>query len=558
MNWPTLREQEAEHKKHTARLQQDFDERLISLQSYTEQANALDLALLEKRLTAFKQEESAARRAAKNKIDGDRAARAVRLQAQEANDEFERRKEDRDAARRQAERDAERQHQQALVEIVQTGREATARALRDAAGQSRIGVVEAETATIALEREAFDERRRLLAADAEAAFNNLEERRRIADDLAKLTAERAAFEVDASRRIQDAQAQEAAQFRTMIEARVRALRTLRDVQLALREQQAELLQTRADRAPRASSIIFDALRAQADLARERAGLQSADNERAIRSEFDRADAVARSARASKDVLLQIERDKNAALEAERQRHQAALAGIDENQRQQGLLADPSSPLSIFGARAQAAADEGANLFGQLKASATEALDSVSASLGNMQTIFEGAFGSIANGLGAMIENFILTGQTGPAAFKKLAAGVIASLVAQSAVKAIFELAQGLAAAARYDYVAAGKHFAAAKTFGIVAGVGAIAAASIGAASGGGERDGNRPGQQINRDGRTIEQGGDRASIREQLQPQVILIRAEHAPGVVVDIVRQDIRNNGPIRDDIQQVSRTAG
>jgi hypothetical protein len=305
------------------------------------------------------------------------------------------------------------------------------------------------------------------------------------------------------------------------------------------------------------SLRADAIRAQAAAAQAAANLQHELNLRQI----DDQNSAAQNLAETSAQFLEIERLSHEQRLAEEERFQAEKKAIRERARLDALAADPSSPLSIFGASGQAAADQRAGLFGQLAASADEALSSVSDSLGNMQTIFEGAFSSIASGLGSMIESFILTGKVGPAAFKKLAAGVIAAVVAQAAVKAIFELAEGIAALARYDPVSASAHFAAAKTYGIVAGVAAAAGAAI-AATGGGDKgkDEFAGGQPINKESRTIEQGGP----LPQQQPQPIIIRPEitiQQPPIslqadlrngVLEIFEDDYRANGRTRTTIRE------
>lgn len=283
--------------------------------------------------------------------------------------------------------------------------------------------------------------------------------------------------------------------------------------------------------------------------------ESAAREKQISEEFARLTLEAQKAQQSKERLLEIEKLGNAALKAERDRAQAEKDAEREAQRQRDLQANPASPLSIFGAAGQQAADQGSNLFGQFASTATSALSQVSASLGNVQSIFEGAFNSIAGGLGSMIETFILTGKTGPAAFKKLAAGVIASIAAQSAVKAIFELAEGLAAAASFPIPdpdgarKAALHFAAAKTFGILAGSAALVGAALGAGAGGGGSKGEFRTQDEQRpDSRTVEQGGKLPG----QQPVQVIIRASVAPGAILDVVHQDIKDNGQTRQLIKQ------
>lgn len=232
-------------------------------------------------------------------------------------------------------------------------------------------------------------------------------------------------------------------------------------------------------------------------------------------------------------------------------NQALQAMFEEGRRQrtESLAADPSSPLSIFGAQGQEAADKGAGIFGQISASATEAISSVSDQLGNFSSMMTDALNAVAGGLQNIIANFIITGRIGGAAFKALAAQIISAVTAQAAVKAIFELAEGFAASARYDFAAAAQHFTAAKFYGVVAGVAAAASVGLAAIGGGGGGDNGTMflGQDRRSGSAVMEQGGRRAT-----EPQVIIIRAETEPGVMVSKFVQDYRANGEARSVLRR------
>jgi hypothetical protein len=258
-----------------------------------------------------------------------------------------------------------------------------------------------------------------------------------------------------------------------------------------------------------------------------------------------------------------EMERNANIKASEERNRAEIQKTyDENvkllqsmieasrqRREQALAADPSSPLSIFGAQGQEAADKGAGIFGQISASASEAISSVSDQLGNFSSMMTDAFGAVAGGLQNILANFILTGRIGGAAFKALAAQIISAVTAQAAVKAIFELAEGFAANARYDFAAAAQHFTAAKFYGTVAGVAAAASVGLAAIGGGGGGDNGTMflGQDRRAGSAVMEQGGRRAT-----EPQVIIIRAETEPGVMVSKFVQDYRANGEARSVLRR------
>lgn len=85
-------------------------------------------------------------------------------------------------------------------------------------------------------------------------------------------------------------------------------------------------------------------------------------------------------------------------------------------------------------------------------------------------VVKGTIGEMVGATQDLLAQWILTGKVSGKVFAQIAASVIAGLVVQSAVKAIFEYAEGLAAAARFDFVSAAGHFAAAKIYATVAAV----------------------------------------------------------------------------------------
>lgn len=88
-----------------------------------------------------------------------------------------------------------------------------------------------------------------------------------------------------------------------------------------------------------------------------------------------------------------------------------------------------------------------------------------------------AFGSFANALGSVVEQWVLTGETGPAVMRKILASALAAIAAESAVRAIFETAKGIAALF-LNPAEAGAHFAAAALFASIAGAAALAGRAV--------------------------------------------------------------------------------
>lgn len=98
-----------------------------------------------------------------------------------------------------------------------------------------------------------------------------------------------------------------------------------------------------------------------------------------------------------------------------------------------------------------------------------------------------AFGSLAQGAGQMAQAFLAGGDAAKTSFAQLAKSVAASLAAQALVHAAMEIAHGIAELAKAaanplgaaaHAASAAMHFAAAKAYGIVGGVAAIAALAI--------------------------------------------------------------------------------
>lgn len=97
-------------------------------------------------------------------------------------------------------------------------------------------------------------------------------------------------------------------------------------------------------------------------------------------------------------------------------------------------------------------------------------------------------GNMVGAAGSLLEQWILTGEASGAAMAQMAASVISGLAVQAGVKAIFETAEGFAAAASFPFNPDGlrqaaMHFTAAKIYGAVA-LGAVGTGlAIGAAGG---------------------------------------------------------------------------
>lgn len=145
-----------------------------------------------------------------------------------------------------------------------------------------------------------------------------------------------------------------------------------------------------------------------------------------------------------------------------------------------------------------------------------------------------AFQQFADGIGQMVQAWILYGSVGPNALRKLLAATLASIAAESAVRAIFELAKGFAALFLNPAEAAA-HFKAAALFGAIAGGTALAGRAVagnsfnqaaGAATGGGNGAGgnssnNDPSARQNNFTTPFTGFGDRVGQLVQRQNEVL-------------------------------------
>src|SRR6185436_20527513 len=92
-----------------------------------------------------------------------------------------------------------------------------------------------------------------------------------------------------------------------------------------------------------------------------------------------------------------------------------------------------------------------------------------------------AFEQLAQGMGNLVQQWVLMGSAGPNAMRKLVASVLAGVAAQAAVLAIMELAYGIAALTPWGaatYGPAAFHFKSAALFGSVAVATALAGRAI--------------------------------------------------------------------------------
>jgi hypothetical protein len=171
-----------------------------------------------------------------------------------------------------------------------------------------------------------------------------------------------------------------------------------------------------------------------------------------------------------------------------------------------------------------------------------------------------AFQSLGNAIGNLVQNWVLMGETGPAAMRKMVASVLAGVAAQSAVLAIFELAKGFAALF-WNPVEAGAHFTAAALFGSLAAVTAIAGRVIAGdafkqqantatgqtASGSGQgSSSSNAGKVYSSQSDTVVEGGNTAGTIRPI-PVNVTINVRSNDSHIVSVIKDNVRSNGQIR-----------
>ena len=531
-----------------------YQDRLTSLDQYVAAEKQAEEDLYQAKLKVIANERAAVE-ADRKLRPKERTAKSAALDEREAQAVA-----DRDSAIARVEAEAQRRREQALRENLRTLEQIAV--VRDRASiasvRSRVELrtlteQEGERQIQSIQLAALDRRRETLEADLEMAGHDLERRRQVNLEIKQLEAERAAFVEDGERRLEEAHRRDLERLRERAAA-VRAAREQlggkqEENQRAILERlqkygqdQIQIIQFRAQLESDAEDRRHE--RAQAELDRDRQEL------------LDQA--------ATNEERLEVERIFHERREAERERHRLRMQEIKEQEQADYEREDPTSDRSLFG---DELADQLLNAEGPLQRFGTIAssiFGEVSKNAGNMRSILGGAFQALGQGIGQVVQNFVLLGNLGPQSIRKMTAQILAGVAAQAAVKAIFELAEGLAALANpFTAWRAPIHFAAAKTYGLIAGVAAVAGRVAagnsfqndarneqGTPTGSRLAAADRPGGSSGSIGGTT--AGSTASDPNQVQVlererKIVEVVIRHEPGTVVEIVRNDYFNQGGIK-----------
>lgn len=182
------------------------------------------------------------------------------------------------------------------------------------------------------------------------------------------------------------------------------------------------------------------------------------------------------------------------------------------------------------------------------------------------------FHQLASGVGAAVKAFVLFGNSGTS-FRKVAAEMIASIAQMALVQALWEMAQWAAMTALFYFtgnpkfaLAAGAHLTAAIIYGAIGGIAAVVGRAVAgnsfqsetAGGFGSAGAGTRSGQNQNTDqqGRQYSSHGDEVTIIESginraAPASRITLDIRPTDAFIVEVVKDDINNNGVLRTTVQ-------
>jgi hypothetical protein len=210
----------------------------------------------------------------------------------------------------------------------------------------------------------------------------------------------------------------------------------------------------------------------------------------------------------------------------------------------GLIGELAGAIAVMSDETVSAADK-----------MNTALTGISANWDSLRTTAGFAINSMLQGIGSMVQSWVLLGSSGGQSLRKFTAQVLAAVAAQAAVLAIFELAKGFAALF-FNPPEAAAHFKAAALFGSIAVVAAVTgrafagdsfnqkgAVSSGVASGVSNSDSGS-----SREPNKLEEN--------RLQRQEVIHRVILVPerGFIAQAIVEDYRNRGVTHDLLIQLA----
>lgn len=451
-----------------------FELREKSLRQATDDEITLEREILEKKKAVFAAELIEAQKLKKGR---ELAIKEISLKSLQAEIEFHNKENALRVRQQQEEERAAIEHRQKLLDIQDQGDQRQLARLEEQSRTGGITAFDLERRRAELEDDARRRRRVELETQLNETKENKEERERIKDQLAQFDEESAAATEEGERRKRDALQETADAYRNYA--------------LGIRE----ALESASEAVRSAAAISLGRLNARVLLSeRERIERQFALDRKALDAEkratdlrIDNAEreAVEKAKRVGdfEERALEIERTFNALRLAEQKRFDQERRRLDEDKKAALERANPTSGRSLFGdVFADVTEATGSALQGLL-ATGQDVFAQLSAQAGNMRDIMVNVFSAIGQAVGDAAQAFVLYGNSGTSV-KKVTAQVIAGVASMSAVKAIFELAEGFAALARgifgnpKGFAEAALHFKSAAIYGAVAGVAALAGRAV--------------------------------------------------------------------------------
>lgn len=187
-----------------------------------------------------------------------------------------------------------------------------------------------------------------------------------------------------------------------------------------------------------------------------------------------------------------------------------------------------------------------------------------------------AIGSMVQGLAQLVTAWITTGKFSAKAALQMAAGVAIGLAMQAAMKAIFEQAEAIAAAARWDFASAALHAAAAAMYWKVAIVAGAIGVGLGLASRAfgngnspnaassafaGQTSGNQRSRNVDGQGRPYSSFGDDVTVIDngvnspfRISPVKVDLNIKLDSDGVLDVVEADANRHGRMKTLIERYS----
>lgn len=348
------------------------------------------------------------------------------------------------------------------------------------------------------------------------------------------------------------------------ELAIRNAKELLELKKAVREEERRILDFRREQERK---VLVNTVDSSSFKEKQEAkdALEAFDIEEANRRNKQRLDDIEAERQAALERVKGRENEEAQKLEIEQIANAARVASAEELAGSLQDIADRfkegDEEGGIFGAWSRSWDD----FFNKV----TNEAPSISATLNDLSGILQGAFQGMANAIGNLVEQWVLYGETGPAMMRKILAAALASIAAEAAVRAIYELAAGFASLF-FNPAEATAHFTAAAIFGSIA----VGAALVGRAIAGDSfkkqtatATGGASGTAGQTSSDTSSQGqvysGRKDAVQDvninapQSTAQVIEVRFTEKPGWFGSALDAEVSTNGKARQTIKLVAQDA-